>query len=49
MSVATLRALFASVPEPAVEAFFRALRLAGFRMPDEEDASTRVTTETTAS
>jgi adenylate cyclase len=49
MSVATLRALFASVPEPAVEAFFRALRLAGFRMPDEEDASTRATTETTAS
>jgi adenylate cyclase len=44
MTVATLRALFASIPEPSVEEFFRALRLAGWT-PDEEDAPTRATTE----
>ena len=40
MSVTTLRALFASIPEAPVEEYFRGLRLAGW-MPDEEDAPTQ--------
>jgi len=43
MSVATLRALFASIPEGPVEEYFRALRLAGWN-PDEEAAPTETTT-----
>ena len=38
MSVATFRAVFASIPDGPVEEFFRGLRLAGW-VPDEEDAS----------
>jgi tetratricopeptide (TPR) repeat protein len=36
MSVATLRALFASIPEGPVEQYFRGLALAGWRPDDEE-------------
>ena len=43
MSISTLRALFASIPEPAVEAFFYGLRLAGW-VPEEEDEKTSATT-----
>jgi adenylate cyclase len=43
MSIATLRTLFASIPEESVETFFDALRLAGWE-PDEEDAPTGATT-----
>ena len=39
MSESTLRTLFASIPEPAVEAFFYGLRLAGW-VPDESDQAT---------
>lgn len=45
MSVPTLRALFASIPEPAVEEFFRALSLAGFQMTDEEGVMTETHVE----
>jgi tetratricopeptide (TPR) repeat protein len=41
ISIATLRALFASMPEASVETFFRALRLAGWT-PDD-DAATSAT------
>jgi tetratricopeptide (TPR) repeat protein len=37
MSVATLRALFASIPEPVVAEYFRGLELAGWRPEDEEE------------
>ena len=47
MSEATLRALFASIPEPAVEKFFSALRLAGW-VPDEKEEPRRPTTSTSA-
>jgi hypothetical protein len=43
MSVTKLRALFASIPEPAVEAFFYGLQLAGW-VPDEEDETTAAAT-----
>jgi tetratricopeptide (TPR) repeat protein len=39
-SIATLRALFASIPDQNVETFFDALRLAGWT-PEEEEATTR--------
>lgn len=41
MSIATLRMLFASIPDESVELFFDALRLAGWD-GDEEDATTAV-------
>jgi hypothetical protein len=37
MSVATLRALFASIPEGPVEEYFRGLALAGWKPDDEEE------------
>jgi adenylate cyclase len=37
ISIATFRALFASMPESSVETFFHALRLAGWT-PDDDDA-----------
>src|SRR6266542_424627 len=43
MSEATLRALFASIPEGPVEEFFHGLRLAGWT-PDEERAPSGATT-----
>jgi adenylate cyclase len=43
MSEATLRALFASIPEGPVEKFFEGLRLAGWT-PEQEDAPSGVTT-----
>jgi hypothetical protein len=43
MSEATLRALFASIPEGPVEKFFHGLRLAGWT-PDEERAPSGATT-----
>jgi hypothetical protein len=43
MSEATLRALFASIPEGPVEKFFHGLRLAGWT-PDEEPAPSGATT-----
>ena len=43
MSEATLRALFASIPEGPVEKFFDGLRVAGWT-PDEESAPTRAPT-----
>jgi adenylate cyclase len=46
MSVATFRTLFASIPEPEVETFFQALRVAGWE-PDEEGGAT--SSETAAS
>jgi tetratricopeptide (TPR) repeat protein len=46
MSITTLRALFASIPEPAVETFFRGLREAGW-VPDEEETPTGATTQVT--
>jgi len=42
ISIATLRALFASMPEASVETFFRALRLAGWT-PDDDDEATSAT------
>jgi len=42
MSITTLRALFASIPEDSVERFFDALRLAGWE-PEEKDAPAGVT------
>jgi adenylate cyclase len=36
MSVPTLRTLVASIPEPAVEEFFRGLRLAGWEPPETD-------------
>ena len=51
ISIATLRALFASMPESSVETFFHALRLAGWT-PDGVDAvssATSVSAETESS
>jgi tetratricopeptide (TPR) repeat protein len=44
MSLATLRALLASMPEASAEEFFRALRMAGWT-PDEDEAMTSATAE----
>jgi adenylate cyclase len=45
MSVATFRAVFASIPEGPVEEFFRGMRLAGWD-PDAADAATPVPNQT---
>jgi hypothetical protein len=48
MSLATLRALFAAMPKGPVEEFFRALRLAGWTPPDDDDTVTSATGSTPA-